>query len=168
MATLQKITPNLWFNHQAEEAVRYYTSIFKNSKIGKVSYYGKFAPEVKMKEGEVMTVEFELEGQKFLALNGGPEFKFTEAVSLIVYCQNQEELDYYWDKLTTGGDPKSQICGWLKDKYGLSWQVTPTILPDLITGKDREKADRVMKAIMKMKKIDIKTIERAAKESVPA
>ena len=166
---MQKITSNLWFDKQAEDAAKYYTSIFKNSKIGKISRYSKEGFEVhKMPEGTVMTVEFELAGQKFLALNGGPIFKFNEAVSFIINCENQEEVDYYWDKLTQGGDKNAQVCGWLKDKFGLSWQVVPTILHELMQDGDQKKADRVMRAMLQMKKIDIKTLERAAREAVPA
>ena len=159
---MQKITSNLWFNKEAEEAVKYYTSIFKNSKIGRISRYGKEGQEIQgMPEGTVMTVEFQLEGQTFLALNGGPHFKFNEAISFIVNCENQEEIDYYWDKLTKGGDEKAQMCGWLKDKYGLSWQVVPTIVSDMMVDENRERAQRVMNEILRMKKIDIKTLQEA-------
>src|SRR3990170_2911498 len=162
MATMQKITSNLWFNKEAEEAVKYYTSIFKNSKIGRIARYGKEGYEIHgMPEGTVMTVEFQLEGQTFLALNGGPHFKFNEAISFIVNCENQEEIDYYWDKLTKGGDEKAQMCGWLKDKYGLSWQVVPTIVSDMMVDENRERAQRVMNEILRMKKIDIKTLQEA-------
>ncbi|MBK7882897.1 MAG: VOC family protein [Chitinophagaceae bacterium] len=162
MATMQKITPNLWFDTQAEEAANYYTSIFKNSSIGKISYFGKEGYEIhKMPEGTVMVIEFELEGQKFIGLNGGPVFKFNEAVSFIVNCENQEEVDYYWDKLSAGGEKNAQQCGWLKDKFGLSWQIVPTILAELMTNKDKEKSGRVMSAMLQMKKIDIKTLEQA-------
>ena len=159
---MQKITSNLWFNKEAEEAVKYYTSIFKNSKIGRIARYGKEGYEIHgMPEGTVMTVEFQLEGQTFLALNGGPHFKFNEAISFIVNCENQEEIDYYWDKLTKGGDEKAQICGWLKDKYGLSWQVVQTIVSDMMVDENRERAQRVMNEILRMKKIDIKTLQEA-------
>ena len=169
MATIQKITPNLWFDRQAEEAVKFYTSVFKNSKIGRISHYSKEGYEVhKMPAGTVMTVEFELQGQKFVALNGGPVFKFNEAVSFVVNCENQDEVDYYWEKLSQGGDASAQVCGWLKDKYGLSWQVVPTVLNELLSDRDRKKADRVMRAMLQMKKIDIKALERAAREAVPA
>jgi len=131
MATLQKITPCLWFDDQAEEAVKLYTSIFKNSKIGKTTRYGEAGREIHGKEpGTVLTVSFELDGQAFTALNGGPMFKFTEAISLMVNCETQEEVDYFWDKLTPGGDPRAQQCGWLKDKFGVSWQVVPTIVSE--------------------------------------
>lgn len=162
MATLQKITPNLWFNDTAEEAVNHYTTIFKNSKIGKTTRYGKEGFEFHQKpEGTVMTMQFFLEGQEFLVLNGGPQFKFSEAISFVVNCENQEEVDYYWEKLSEGGDPGAQMCGWLKDKFGLSWQIVPTVLSELMTGSNQEKASRVMNAIMSMKKIDIKTLENA-------
>ncbi|WP_200890779.1 VOC family protein [Pedobacter lusitanus] len=161
---MQKIASNLWFNGQAEEAVNYYTSIFKQSGIGKKSYYGKAGFEYHHKpEGTVMTIEFEIEGQKFLALNAGPEFKFNEAVSFIVNCNTQEEVDYYWDKLSAGGDPNAQMCGWLKDKYGLSWQIVPTVVGDFAADPDAEKVERVMNAIFTMKKMDIKTLEQAYK-----
>src|SRR3989337_397056 len=149
MATMQKITSNLWFNKEAEEAVKYYTSIFKNSKIGRIARYGKEGQEIHgMPEGTVMTVEFQLEGQTFLALNGGPHFKFNEAISFIINCENQEEIDYYWDKLTMGGDEKAQICGWLKDKEGLSWQVVPTVLDEMISNPDPARSQPVMKAML--------------------
>lgn len=159
---IQKITPNLWFSTEAEEAARFYTSIFKNSKINTITRFGKERHEIEeLPEGSVMTVEFELEGQKFVALNGGPQFTFTEAISFIVHCESQEELDYMWEKLSEGGDEKAQVCGWLKDKYGVSWQVIPTNLTEMITGPDSEKTDRVMKALLKMKKIDIETLQKA-------
>jgi len=154
---MQKITPFLWYDTQAEEAANFYVSIFKNSKILSLMRCGDAGPGPK---GSVLTAEFELEGQKFVALNGGPHFKFTEAVSFQVNCETQEEVDYFWEKLLEGG--KESQCGWLKDKYGLSWQVTPTILPKLLQDKDPAKANRVMLAMMKMIKIDIATIERAA------
>ena len=163
MTTIQKITPNLWFDTNAEEAVNFYTSIFNGSAISKISYYGKEGFEVHgMKEGTVLTIDFQLEGQKFLALNGGPVFSFTEAISLMINCETQEEIDYYWENLSAGGDPSAQQCGWLKDRFGLSWQVTPTILGELITDADREKAGRVMQAMLKMKKLFIADLERAA------
>src|SRR5919201_4781644 len=137
MASIHRIAPCLWFDHQAEEAARFYTGVFKNSRIVAISKYGEAGFEIHRRPaGSVMTVAFELEGQAFTALNGGPAFKFNEAVSLQINCSNQEEVDYYWEKLSAGGDPKAQACGWLKDKYGLSWQVTPTVLLDLI--KDQE------------------------------
>ena len=162
MATIQKITPNLWFDKQAEEAVKLYTTVFKNSRIGKISRYGKEGFEVHgMPEGTVMVIEFWLEGQQFTALNGGPHFTFNEAVSFIINCDTQEEVDYYWDKLKEGGDPKAQICGWLKDRFGLSWQVVPTILDELMSDPDPAKAGRTMNAMLQMKKLDIAALKRA-------
>lgn len=162
MANMQKITSNLWFNNQAEEAVQFYTTVFKNSKIVRTSRYGKEGFEYHHKpEGTVLTIEFQIEGQTFVALNGGPEFPFNEAISFIVYCDNQEELDYYWDKLSENGDPKAQMCGWLKDRYGVSWQVVPGVLPDMMTDPDMNKTDKVMKAIFTMKKLDLETLRRA-------
>ncbi|WP_028608551.1 VOC family protein [Paenibacillus harenae] len=155
-----KITLNLWFNHQAEEAARYYVSIFPDSAIGRITRYGKGANESHgIPEDAVMTVEYELDGQPFVALNGGPQFQFTEAISFIVHCETQEELDYYWEKLTVGGDEKAQVCGWLKDKYGVSWQVIPAALTEMICDPDPEKAGRVMQAIRQTKaKIDFQTL----------
>jgi predicted 3-demethylubiquinone-9 3-methyltransferase (glyoxalase superfamily) len=155
---MQKITPFLWFDTQAEEAANFYVSVFDNSKALSLLRCGEAGPGPK---GSVLTVEFELEGQKFTALNGGPNFKFTEAVSFVVNCTTQEEVDYFWEKLLANGGTESQ-CGWLKDKYGLSWQITPTILIELLQDKDPEKASRVMQAMMKMIKIDIETLKRAA------
>ncbi len=158
---IQKITPFLWFDNQAEEAVKFYTSIFKNSRINKITRYDEESSKAAGKpKGSVMTVEFELEGQEFVALNGGPQFKFTEAVSLVVNCDSQAEVDYYWEKLTEAGDVQAQQCGWLKDKYGLSWQVVPRVLIELL--KDPDRSRNVMKAMLKMKKIDIETLKRAA------
>jgi predicted 3-demethylubiquinone-9 3-methyltransferase (glyoxalase superfamily) len=158
----RQITPCLWFDGQAEEAAKFYTGIFKSSKIGKKSYYSEAGKEVhKQKPGSVMTVEFELDGQPFTAINGGPEFKFTEATSFQILCDTQKDIDYYWDKLTPGGDPASQVCGWLKDKFGLSWQVIPKRLPEMMTDGDKERAGRVMEALMPMKKIDLAELERA-------
>lgn len=151
MPALQKITPNLWFTDKAEEAARYYTSIFPDSKIGRILHYGREGYEIHgMPEGSVLTVEFQIAGQEFVALNGGPHFKFTEAVSFIVNCETQEEVDYYWAKLGEGGDPEAQICGWLKDRFGLSWQVVPTVVNDMLLDEDREKAERAMKAMLQM------------------
>lgn len=159
---MQKITPFLWFDTNAEEAVNFYTSIFKNSKIGTITRYGKEGYEIhRMPAGTVLTEEFELEGQKFVALNGGPHFKFTEAISFVVTCDTQEEVDYYWEKLSESGDEKAQQCGWLKDKYGLSWQIVPTVLSEMLRDKDAKKSDRVMKALLQMKKIDTKLLEQA-------
>ena len=162
MQITQKIAPCLWFDHQAEEAATFYVSVFKNSKITSVSRYGKAGQEThKQRPGSVMTVAFELDGQAFTALNGGPVFKFNEAVSFQVNCKNQEEVDYYWDKLSRGGDSNAQQCGWLKDKYGLSWQVVPTVLPELLKDHESPTAQRAMEALLRMKKIDIRELERA-------
>lgn len=152
----QKITPFLWFDTQAEDAANFYTSVFKNSKVGKVVRYGDAGPGPK---GTVLTVSLQLDGQEFIALNGGPQFQFTEAVSFVINCASQEEVDHYWNKLTEGGQ-ESQ-CGWLKDKFGLSWQVVPTILTELLADKDPAKANRVMQAMLQMKKIDISVLQRA-------
>jgi predicted 3-demethylubiquinone-9 3-methyltransferase (glyoxalase superfamily) len=158
---MQKITPFLWFDNNAEEAVNFYVSIFKNSKLGKIARYtGAGAQAAGRPEGSVMTAEFQLEGQNFVAINGGPQFKFTEAISFVVNCGTQEEVDYYWEKLTADGGQESQ-CAWLKDKYGLSWQIVPTVLIEMLQDKDPEKAQRVMKAMLQMKKIDIATLKRA-------
>jgi predicted 3-demethylubiquinone-9 3-methyltransferase (glyoxalase superfamily) len=162
MAATKPITPCLWFDSQAEEAARFYTGIFKNSKLGRISRYTDAGREAHgQPEGRVMTVEFELNGQPFTALNGGPHFKFNEAVSFQIMCGDQEEVDYYWNKLTPGGDPKAQQCGWVKDKFGLSWQVVPARLAELMSDSDREKAGRTMEAMLKMKKLDIAELERA-------
>lgn len=159
---MQKITPFLWFDTQAEEAANFYASVFKNSKIVSVARYGDEAAKASGRpEGSAMTVAFELEGQKFVALNGGPHFKFTEAVSFVVNCQTQKEVDHYWEKLSAGGDEKAQQCGWLKDKYGLSWQIVPTVLVEMLQDKNPEKSERVMQALLKMKKLDIKTLQQA-------
>lgn len=156
------ITPYLWFDTQAEEAAKFYVAVFKNSKLGDISYYGNEGTEVTGKPaGEVMTVAFELDGREFLALNGGPAFKFTEAISFMVSCKDQAEVDYYWDRLTSDGGCEVQ-CGWLKDKYGLSWQIIPEQLSRLLNDPARAKADRVVKAMLQMKKIDIPTLEKAA------
>lgn len=157
---LHKITPFLWFDSQAEEAARFYVSVFRDAKLGKIARYGDAGKEVHGRSaGSVMTVEFEIEGQPFTALNGGPLFKFNESVSFVVHCRDQGEIDYYWDALLAGGGAV-QACGWLKDRYGLSWQVVPAKLPELMS--DPRKADKVMEQIMKMKKIDLPTLERAA------
>ncbi len=153
---MQKITTFLWFNDNAEEAAKFYTSIFKNSKIGKITRYGDAGPGPK---GTVMTVIFELAGQEFMALNGGPQFKFTEAISLMVKCQSQKEVDELWEKLSEGGEKGP--CGWLKDKFGLSWQVDPTVLGKMLSDSDPRKSQRVMKAMLKMSKIDIAALKRA-------
>jgi predicted 3-demethylubiquinone-9 3-methyltransferase (glyoxalase superfamily) len=163
MATLQKITPCLWFDGQAEPAANFYTSIFSNSKITAITRYGDAGHEIHGRPaGSVMTVVFELDGHGFMALNGGPQFKFTEAVSLQVYCDTQQEIDYFWEKLSAGGDPAAQQCGWLKDRYGLSWQVVPRALFELLGDGTSEKGQRVMAAIMDMKKIDLAALKQAA------
>jgi predicted 3-demethylubiquinone-9 3-methyltransferase (glyoxalase superfamily) len=162
MVTVQKITPCLWFDRQAEEAVNFYVSVFKNSALGRVSYYTEEGHEIHgMPAGTVLVVEFNLDGQQFMAMNGGPIFKFNEAISLVVNCDTQEEIDYYWDKLKEGGDPNAQQCGWLKDKFGLSWQVTPNILGDMLLDPDKQKANRAMHAMMQMKKLDIAKLKAA-------
>ena len=153
---MQKITPFLWFDHQAEEAANFYTSIFKNSKILNISRYGEGGPGP---EGTVMTVTFQLNGQEFTALNGGPIFKFTEAISFFVHCETQEEVDELWKKLTDGGEEEQ--CGWLKDKYGVSWQIIPTALMEMLQDKDPEKSKRVTKAMLQMRRINIKALRQA-------
>ena len=161
--TTQRITPFLWFDNQAEEAVAFYTSIFKNSKVLTTARYTEEASQAAGRPtGSVMIVDFELDGQRLTALNGGPHFKFNEAVSLVVHCQNQEELDYYWNKLSEGGDKQAQQCGWLKDRFGLSWQVIPDQLPKLLADPNPEKGRKVMAAMLKMKKIDLPALETAA------
>lgn len=159
---MQKITPFLWFNDQAEEAVKFYASIFKKSKVLKVARYEKASANTTGRPpGSVMTIEFELEGQRFVALNGGPAFKFTEAISFVVNCRTQAELDRYWKKLSAGG--KEIQCGWLKDKYGLAWQIVPEIVWKLLSDHDSDKAQRVMQAVLQMTKLDIKKLKHAAK-----
>lgn len=160
MANIQKIVPCLWYDNNAEQAVNFYVNVFKNSSVGDKTYYTKEGFEIhKMPEGSVLTVEFKIEGQDFLAMNGGPAFKFNEAISFIVYCDTQEEIDYYWDLLSA--NPASEQCGWLKDKFGVSWQITPPMLDKMLKDKDYEKASRVMAAMMQMKKINIKELQRA-------
>jgi predicted 3-demethylubiquinone-9 3-methyltransferase (glyoxalase superfamily) len=162
MATVQKISPCLWFDGEAEEAAKFYVGIFKNSKIVTISRYGNAGQEIHgRKPGSVMTVEFVLEGQSFTGLNGGPHFKFTEAISFQVACKTQDEIDYYWTKLGAGGNPKSQQCGWLKDKFGLSWQIVPDDVSDLMTKGTPEQMDRTMTALLKMKKLDIAALKKA-------
>jgi len=159
---MQKISPCLWFDNQAEEAAKFYTSIFKSSKITGVTHYGDAGAAVSgQAKGSVMTVSFELDGQQFTALNGGPLFKFTEAISLEVSCKNQKEVDYFWERLSAGG--KKSQCGWLKDKYGVSWQVVPAGLPEMFLDKDPAKTERVMQAMLKMTKLDIQALKQAAK-----
>ena len=165
MSTLQKITPCLWFDEQAEAAAEFYTAIFHNSHIVNISRYGEAGQEVHGKPaGTVMVVTFELDGQTFTALNGGPMFKFNEAISLQVACETQADVDYYWHTLSEGGDEKAQQCGWLKDKYGLSWQIVPRILTEMLSNADAEKAQRAMTAMLQMKKIDIAALQRAIAE----
>jgi predicted 3-demethylubiquinone-9 3-methyltransferase (glyoxalase superfamily) len=154
---MQKITPFLWLDNNAEEAMKFYTSVFKNSKIGKVTRYLEGAP---LPAGTFMSGTFEIEGQEFVVLNGGPGFKFTEAISFVVNCKTQKEVDEYWEKLTANGGQAVQ-CGWLRDKFGLTWQIVPTVLLELLADKDRKKAQRVMNAMLKMKKIDIAGLKRA-------
>jgi predicted 3-demethylubiquinone-9 3-methyltransferase (glyoxalase superfamily) len=157
---MQRITPFLWFDDKAEEAANLYVSIFKNSKIGSTTRYGEEAAKASGRpKGTVMIVTFQLDGQEFIALNGGPHFKFTEAISLLVNCKTQEEVDELWEKLSEGGEKGR--CGWLKDKYGLSWQIVPTVLGELLQDKDAEKSKRVMTAMLQMDKIDIKTLKQA-------
>jgi predicted 3-demethylubiquinone-9 3-methyltransferase (glyoxalase superfamily) len=163
MQHIQKITPCLWFDDRAEEAAKFYTAIFPNSKILNISLYGEAGQEVHGKPpGSVMTVAFELAGQTFTALNGGPIFKFNEAISLQVDCETQEEVDNYWQKLSEGGDEKAQQCGWLKDKYGVSWQIVPRVLTEMLGDANTGKSQRVMTAMLKMKKIDISELKQAA------
>ncbi len=154
---MQKITPFLWFDTQAEEAMFFYTSIFKNSKVGRVTRYGDAGPGPK---GAVMSATFELEGQQFMALNGGPHFKFSPAISLFVDCKTQAEVDELWEKLSAGGKPER--CGWLTDKFGLSWQIIPTVLGELLSDKDPQRSRRAMKAMLQMNKIDIEALKQAA------
>jgi predicted 3-demethylubiquinone-9 3-methyltransferase (glyoxalase superfamily) len=155
---MSQLTTCLWFDGQAEEAMRFYTSVFKKSKKGVIARYGEAGPG---KKGSVMTATWEIEGQRFMGLNAGPEFKFSNAVSFVVPCKKQKQVDYYWDKLLEGGTP--QQCGWLTDKFGLSWQITPTILPKLLRDKNAATRERVMKAMMGMVKLDIKALKKAAK-----
>jgi len=162
MPKIKDFAPCLWFDDQAEQAARFYTALFPNSAITRISRYGKAGQKQhKRPEGSVMTVEFNLDGHPFTALNGGPIFTFNEAISMQIFCDTQHDIDYFWDKLRDGGDPKAQQCGWLKDKFGLSWQVVPTVLPNMVADPDSEKAGRAMEAIMKMKKFDIAELKRA-------
>jgi predicted 3-demethylubiquinone-9 3-methyltransferase (glyoxalase superfamily) len=162
MPVKQRIQPCLWFDNQAEEAARFYVGIFKNSRIHLITRYGKAGHEIHGRpKGSVMTVEFELDGQRFTALNGGPHFTFNEAVSFEINCGTQEEIDYYWEKLTPDGDPKAQQCGWLKDKFGLSWQVVPTELTEMLTDGTSEASQRAFEAMLHMKKLDIEELRRA-------
>jgi predicted 3-demethylubiquinone-9 3-methyltransferase (glyoxalase superfamily) len=161
MSLMQKIAPFLWFDGEAEQAANFYVSIFNNSKIQKITRYPEeAAKKIRREPGSVMTVEFTLDGVECVALNGGPEFKFNESVSFVVYCDTQEEIDYYWEKLTAGGGSPG-VCSWLKDKYGLSWQVQPRLLIEMLGDSDKAKAERVMNAMMEMDKIDIAQLEKA-------
>ena len=158
--TMQKIAPFLWFDNHAEDAVKFYVSIFRNSKIGSITRYEEEAAKASGRpEGSVMTVAFELAGQEFVALNGGPLFKFSEAISFVVNCETQEEVDHFWEKLSAGGQEVQ--CGWLKDRFGVSWQVVPTVLGEMLQDKDREKSKRVMAAMLKMKRINIEALKKA-------
>ena len=162
MASIQKITPCLWFDSQAEVAAKFYVSLFPNSAIGTVTRYGKEGLEVHGRpEGSVLTVSFRLEGQEFTALNGGPHFKFSEAISFVVRCETQTEVDHYWDKLGEGGDERARQCGWLKDRYGVSWQIVPAALFEMMSGTDKIKSERVMRAMLQMKKLDLAVLRRA-------
>jgi len=163
MPHVESITPCLWFDTEAEEAARFYTSVFPDSRIVHVSYYGEAGREIHGKPpGSVLSVAFELAGKPFTALNGGPQFKFTEALSLQINCKTQADVDHFWTQLSAGGDAQAQACGWLKDRYGLSWQVVPTRLPELLMDRDPQRAERAMAAMMRMKKLDIAALERAA------
>jgi predicted 3-demethylubiquinone-9 3-methyltransferase (glyoxalase superfamily) len=162
MPKIQRISPCLWFDDRAEEAAQFYIRIFKNSKIGTISRYGEAGHEIHGRAaGSVMTVAFELDGHAFTALNGGPVFQFNEAVSFQVNCETQEEVDYYWDRLSEDGDEKAQQCGWLKDKFGVSWQIVPTAVLEMLNDPDSEKSQRVMAAVLTMKKLEIETLQRA-------
>ena len=158
----QKIVPNLWFDTEAEEAAEFYTSVFDNARIVNVTHYTESAPR---EAGMVMTVEFELDGQRFVGINGGPEFKFDEAISFAIECETQEEIDYFWAKLTEGGE--ESVCGWLKDRFGVSWQVVPTGMDEVFADPDKERADRAMKAMLGMRKIDVEAL-RSAADGAPA
>ena len=161
-ATLQRLTPCLWFDNQAEDAARFYCGVFKNSKVNEISRYPEVGKEIHGQDaGKVLTVQFELDGHTFTALNGGPLFKFNESVSFQINCDSQEEVDYYWDKLGAGGDPQAQQCGWLKDRFGLSWQVVPRELVKMITDPDKAKTSRAFAAMLKMKKLDLPELRRA-------
>jgi predicted 3-demethylubiquinone-9 3-methyltransferase (glyoxalase superfamily) len=165
MASIRRITPCLWFDNEAEDVAKFYVSIFKNSAIGAITRYGKGGFDVHGRpEGSVMTVSFRLEGQEFTALNGGAHFEFSEAISFVVRCETQGEVDHYWDKLGKGGDDRAQRCGWLKDKYGLSWQIVPTALFELMGGTDARRSQRVMQAMLQMKKLDVAALRQAYEE----
>ncbi|HZV62036.1 MAG TPA: VOC family protein [Methylophilaceae bacterium] len=163
---LQKISPCLWFDNQAEEAANFYTSIFNDSRIVNITRYGEAGHDIHGRPaGSVLTVEFELDGHAFTALNGGPLFKFSEAISLQVYCLDQAEIDYFWEKLSAGGDPNAQQCGWLKDRFGLSWQIVPAGLSEMLNSGDYEQSERVMTALLEMKKLNIAGLQQAYKGS---
>lgn len=169
MAKVHDIVPCLWFDTEAEEAAQYYTGIFKTGRVTKILRYSEAGQEThKRPPGSVLTVEFELNGKPFVALNGGPIFKFNEAISLQIMCEDQKEVDYYWEKLGAGGDPSAQVCGWLKDKYGLSWQVVPEEMSQLLEDQTREPGKRAMAAMMKMKKIDLAAVKAAYAGKVPS
>ena len=162
MISTSQITPCLWFDQRAEEAANFYVAIFQNSRLTHISHFGEAGQEIHGQQaGTVMTVSFELNGQPFVALNGGPQFKFNEAVSFQIYCETQEEVDYYWEKLSEGGDPAAQQCGWLKDKFGLAWQVVPKVLLEMLDDPNREKANKAMSAMLQMKKLDIAGLQHA-------
>ena len=159
----QRITPFLWFDDNAQEAVDFYLGVFDDARILAITHYNReSALAAGRKEGSVMTIAFELDGQRFTALNGGPHYRFNEAISLVVHCQSQQEVDKYWDRLSRGGDEQSQQCGWLKDRFGVSWQIVPTVLPELLSQPDADKARRAMQALLGMKKIDVLALEQAA------
>jgi len=158
----QKIIPNLWFEKGAEDAVRFYTRVFKDAGIGRMTHYTAEGYEFHQQQaGTVMTIDFSIEGQHFVALNGGPLFTFNEAISFVINCKDQEEIDYYWNRLTEGGDERAQVCGWLKDKFGVSWQVVPTQLNDMISDPDINKVNRVLRAMFQMKKLDVAALAAA-------
>lgn len=162
MARIQKIIPNLWFKNEAEAAVSFYMSVFKDAKINRITRYGPEGYEIHGQEaGTVMTIDFQIEGQDFVALNGGPHFQFTEAISFIIHCKTQGEVDDYWTKLSAGGDPTAQQCGWLKDKFGVSWQIVPVALTEMLNDPDPKRSQQVMKALLPMKKLDIHTLQKA-------
>ena len=162
MATAQRISPCLWFDNQAEEAARFYVSVFPNARVAGVAHYGQAGQDIHGRApGTVMTVDFELDGTPFIALNGGPLFQFNESVSFTVYCDDQAEIDHYWSRLGEGGDPAAQQCGWLKDRFGVSWQVVPRVVPDMMTDPDAARRERVMAALLKMKKLDIAALQQA-------
>jgi predicted 3-demethylubiquinone-9 3-methyltransferase (glyoxalase superfamily) len=164
-ASIQRITPFLWFDHQAEEAASFYTAVFQDSAIVSTIRYGEETAEAAGRpKGTVMIVVFLLEGQEFVALNGGPHFRFTEAISFVVNCKSQDEVDYYWERLSEGGDENAQQCGWLKDKYGVSWQIVPTLLGELLSDPDPKRSGSVIKAMLQMKKIDLEALKRAYDE----